>query len=116
MVSFSRIAGQGLCGVPFVETSFEAALEGGDRRLPVVIFFGIVLWVGVGRSRACARTWVERKVGQEMPAGRFSAAMCVGWESAWAARLDSRTAPGVDVLWAQDGVDQQWAVFGGGML
>src|SRR6266571_4475443 len=51
-----------------------------------------------------------------MPAGRFSAAIYVGWESAWAARLDRRTAPGVDVLRAQDGVDQQWAVFGGGML
>src|ERR1700730_18777982 len=107
------MAGQGLRGVPFVDTSFEAALEGADRRLPVVIFFGILLWVGVGRSRECARTWVERKVGQEMPAGRFSAAMYVGWESAWAARLDRRTAPGVGVVRAQNGVDQQWAVFGG---
>src|SRR5216683_6780117 len=109
------MVGQGLRGVPFVDTSFAAALEGADRRLPVRVI-GILLWVGVGRSRACARTWVERKVGQEMPAGRFSAAMYVGWESAWAARLDRRTAPGVDVLRAQDGVDQQWAVFGGGML
>src|SRR5258708_31531403 len=116
MVSFSRIAGQGLCGVPFVETSFEAALEGGDRRLPVVIFFGILLRVGVGRSRECARTWVVRKVGQEMPAGRFSAALYVGWESAWAARLDRGTAPAFDVARAQDGVGQQWAVFGGGMF
>ena len=39
---FSRIAGQGLCGVPFVETSFAAALEGADRRLPVRVI-GILL-------------------------------------------------------------------------
>ncbi len=83
--------------MPFVETSFAAALEGADRRLPVRVI-GILVWIGVGRSRECAHTWVERKVGQEMPAGRFSAAMYVGWESALAARLDRRTAPDVEVM------------------
>jgi hypothetical protein len=42
--------------------------------------------------------------------------MYVGWEPACGTRLDRRTAPGVDVLRAYDGVDQQWAVFGGCML
>src|ERR1700687_4869880 len=101
------MVGQGLRGVPFVDTSFAAALEGADRRLPVRVI-GILLWVGVGRPRACARTW-GRTVGQERPAGRFSAAMYVGWEPACRTRLDRRTAPGVDALRAYDGVDQQWA-------
>jgi hypothetical protein len=59
---------------------------------------------------------VERKGGEELPAARFLAAVHVRWEATRAARLDRRPAPGFGILPAYDGVDQQQAVFGGGVL